>query len=43
MKHFSATTVRILLAISIALLVAAPFVLYPQFLIEIEAIAAKKR
>jgi len=35
MKHFSPATVRILLAISMALLIAAPFVLYPQFLIEI--------
>jgi len=35
MKHFSPATVRLLLAISIALLIAAPFVLYPQFLIEI--------
>ena len=35
MKYFSPATVRILLAIAIALLVAAPFVLYPQFLIEI--------
>jgi branched-chain amino acid transport system permease protein len=35
MKHFSPATVRLLLAISIALLIGAPFVLYPQFLIEI--------
>ena len=35
MKHFSPVTVRLLLAISFALLIAAPYVLYPQFLIEI--------
>ncbi|MES2509740.1 MAG: branched-chain amino acid ABC transporter permease [Pseudomonadota bacterium] len=35
MKHFSPATVRILLAICIAVLIAAPFALYPQFLIEI--------
>ncbi|WP_159917159.1 branched-chain amino acid ABC transporter permease [Pantoea sp. 18069] len=35
MKHFSLSTQRLLLAISIALLLVAPFVLYPQFLIEI--------
>jgi branched-chain amino acid transport system permease protein len=35
MKHFSLTTERILLVIAMVLLVAAPFVLYPQFLIEI--------
>ncbi len=35
MKNFSPATVRILLAISLAVLIAAPFALYPQFLIEI--------
>ncbi|RYX97976.1 MAG: branched-chain amino acid ABC transporter permease [Comamonadaceae bacterium] len=35
MKHFSERTVRILLAIGILLLIAAPMVMYPQFLIEI--------
>ena len=35
MKYFSPRTVRILLAISIAILIAAPMAIYPQFLIEI--------
>ncbi|MET1115746.1 MAG: branched-chain amino acid ABC transporter permease, partial [Comamonas sp.] len=39
MKHFSPGTVRLLLALSLALLLAAPFVLYPQFLIEVMCFA----
>ncbi len=39
MKHFSPATQRLLLAAFIALLVLAPFVLYPQFLIEIMCFA----
>lgn len=35
MKHFSPRVVQALLAFCIAVLLAAPFVLYPQFLIEI--------
>jgi branched-chain amino acid transport system permease protein len=35
MKHFSPRTVQVLLAVCIGFLLVAPFVLYPQFLIEI--------
>ena len=39
MKHFSPGTQRLLLAAFVALLLVAPFVLYPQFLIEIMCFA----
>lgn len=35
MKHFSPLTVKVLLAVCICMLLCAPFVLYPQFLIEV--------
>ncbi len=39
MKYFSPSTQRLLLAAFVALLLVAPFVLYPQFLIEIMCFA----